>query len=223
MVRKASAVAHPWQEIAPDVSPELPATRADEAPARPFSAPPSREVPDRETFEREYQRGYADGRRAAAEAAELVRRQTRQQVIEEYDQLTLSIGAAMAGFQERLEQDLFRFALAVAERIVRREVMMDNATVIRQVKDAIRRVVGVESIRLRVHPRDEEMIRQHRPAIIASVDSLRDLVVEPDDTMEPGGCIIDSSSGNVDARISTQIQQIETALFGVRPSTQEVS
>jgi flagellar assembly protein FliH len=129
----------------------------------------------------------------------------------------------MTGFQERLERDLFRFALAVAERIVRREVMMDDATILRQVKDAIRRVVGVESIRLRIHPQDEAVVRQHRPGIIASVDSLRDVVVEPDAAVEPGGCIIDSSSGNVDARISTQLQQIETALFGVRPSTQEVS
>jgi len=32
--------------------------------------------------------------------------------------------------------------------------------------------------------------------------------------VERGGCIIESPSGNIDARISTQLAQIDSALFG---------
>ena len=59
---------------------------------------------------------------------------------------------------ENLERDAYQFALAVAARIIKREVTLDNDTILRQIKGAIRRVVGVETIKLRVHPADEELL-----------------------------------------------------------------
>jgi flagellar assembly protein FliH len=86
--------------------------------------------------------------------------------------------------------------------------------VIRQVRDALRRVVGVESVILRVHPDDEPAVREHRQPLLTGVDSLREFVVEADEKIERGGCIIESPSGTIDARLSTQLRQVETAVFG---------
>jgi flagellar biosynthesis/type III secretory pathway protein FliH len=38
--------------------------------------------------------------------------------------------------------------------------------------------------------------------------------VEPDESIEPGSCIVECASGNVDARWATQLRQVEAALFG---------
>jgi len=129
------------------------------------------------------------------------------------------IGALMEGiaqqvraFTAALEHDAYAFALAVAGRIVKREVLLDDEVVIRQVREALRRIVGVETVRVRVHPDDEALIRSHRTALLALSDATRDVVIEPDATIERGGCVLESASGNVDARIATQLRQVEHAL-----------
>ena len=120
-----------------------------------------------------------------------------------------------------LEQDAYRFALAVAERIVKREITLDESVVMRQIRDAIRRIIGVETITVRVHPDDETLVRSHRPALLSSSDSVREIIIEGDDTVERGGCILESATGNVDARIGSQLRQIESALFGTQVPPQE--
>lgn len=166
----------------------------------------------------EYQHGVTVGRE---EAMRELRAEHDRAMIEEQhriDTLMISLQEQVTALKTRLEQDAFRFALAVAERIVKREVALDSDVTVRQIREAIQRVVGVESVKLRVHPLDEEILRKNRAHVLQGADSIRDLVIEPDEKIERGGCIIESAAGNVDARLATQLKQIESALFGTAPN-----
>jgi flagellar assembly protein FliH len=168
-----------------------------------------------------YRQGRAEGREAAEAEFKLVLADCRVQTDERIGALLGAMGEQLRQLGENLERDAYQFALAVAARIIKREVAMDNDTILRQIKGAIRRVVGVETIKLRVHPADEEIVREHRGVFLSSAGSIRDLVIEVDDSLEPGGCIIESTAGNVDARISTQINQVAAALFDQAPPLEE--
>lgn len=116
-------------------------------------------------------------------------------------------------YHQSLEQSAMRFGLAVAEIIVKREVSIDKELVLQQVREALKRVVGVERIKLRVNPQDEAIVKGNRSVVTEDSDSVRDIMIEIDETIEPGGCILESDSGNVDARLSTQLKKIEESLF----------
>ena len=168
-----------------------------------------------------YARGLAEGQRRAEAEFQAALEGLRAEEDQRIAALTGGISEQMKALQGRVENDAYRFALAVAERIIRHEIVLTDDVVIAQIKDAMQRIVGVESIKLRVHPTDEPVVSAHRATFLASLGNLRDLVIEADESMERGGCIIESASGNVDARISTQLRQIETALFGARQSAGE--
>ncbi len=102
----------------------------------------------------------------------------------------------------------------MAGKILKREVTLENQVVLGQVHDALRRLTGVESVKLRVSPRDEALVRQERALLMTSSESVRELIIESDEKIEPGGCMLETASGTVDARLSTQLEQIEAALFG---------
>jgi len=183
-------------------------------------------IPVAETdIEERVAQAYRQGRAEAREAAEAEFKQVladcRVQSDERIGALLGAMGGQLRVLGENLERDAYQFALAVAGRIIKREVALDNDTILRQIKGAIRRVVGVETIKLRVHPADEEIVREHRGVFLSSAGSVRDLVIEVDDSLEPGGCIIESTAGNVDARISTQINQVAAALFDQAPPLEE--
>ena len=216
------------------VTPSRPSRVVVEGPPVPKARPaetgdgwlPSAPIPIGETDHEErilqaYQQGRAEGREAADAEFKQVLADCRVQTDERIGALLGAMGEQLRQLGETLERDAYQFALAVAARIIKREVTIDNDTIVRQIKGAIRRVVGVETIKLRVHPADEEIVREHRATFISSAGSIRDLVIEVDDSLEPGGCIIESTAGNVDARISTQINQVATALFDQAPSLEE--
>jgi flagellar assembly protein FliH len=170
-----------------------------------------------EAYERGRLQGIAEavGARSAGEEAE--RLATSERIATLLERIAHQTSQYMCG----LEQEAYRFALAVAERIVKREITLDDSVVMRQVRDAIHRIIGVETITIRVHPDDETLVRSHRPALLSSSDSVREISVEGDDTVERGGCILASATGNVDARIGSQLRQIESALFGIQIPPQE--
>ena len=172
-------------------------------------------------LERAYAQGRAEGR-AEAEA-EMQERLAiaRTEADERIGALMEGIARQVRVFTTTLEHDAYAFSLAVAARIVKREISLDGEAVVRQVREALRRIVGVETIKLRIHPDDEVLIRSHRTTLMASSDALREVVIEPDAAIERGGCIIESTSGNVDARIATQLRQIENALYAGDLALQE--
>jgi flagellar assembly protein FliH len=161
----------------------------------------------------EFQRGVADGRKKAEES---VKARVTEGIQAEHQRVEKLFGHAAeqwSGFFVSSEEAIVKFAFGVAERIVRKQITLDRAIVVEQIKEGIGRVLGVESVKIRVHPEDLPLVRQQKGSIQSSGDALRDIVVDVDETLEPGDCIIESDMGNIDARISTQLKQIENALF----------
>ncbi len=161
-----------------------------------------------------FRRGFRDGEEKGRNAGEAASAEQLAATRNEVGEFVETLRNEFAKLITRLEQESFRFAVAVAGRIVKHEVTIDDEVVVRQIQEGIRRVVGVESLKLRVNPRDEAMVRTNKSFITANAESVRDIVIEVDDKIEPGGCILETSSGTVDARIFTQLEQIEAALFG---------
>lgn len=177
---------------------------------------------DEETLARvaneQFQRGLKEGeRRGLDQVRDAVERALTQErdgrkndAVARLDHLTESLSRQLQQLQVKAEEAVVKLALSIAEQIVKREVRLDNAIIIQQIREALHRIVGVEHVKVRVHPDDEAMIRAHRTAVMTGSDTLRDLVIEADPSIDPGGCIVESDSGNVDARLSTQMKKIES-------------
>ena len=165
-------------------------------------------------LEVEYRRGFEEGKRIAAQSAQEALKRQMEEDQQTVARIDASVREQLGQVRERLEREAYHFALAVAARVVRHEVAIDSDVVIRLIQEALRRVAGVESVRLRVNPNDEALVRTRRPDLLNATDTVRDLVIESDEKVERGGCILETASGTVDARTSTQLEQIESALFG---------
>lgn len=147
---------------------------------------------------------------------ERIREEVQRARAEERERVELFLASLEEEFhrlKERFEENVIKCALAVAERIVKREITRDQEFVLTQVREALKRVVGVSRIQLRVHPSDEVLLQIRRAGLMEASDTLREIAIEADETIEPGGCIIESESGSVDAQLSTQLKQIEEALL----------
>lgn len=110
------------------------------------------------------------------------------------------------------ESEILRLALKAAEQIIRSEVSLHRDVCLNIVSDAISRVSDREQVLIRVNKEDAEYIKRYKDKLAGIVDGVKSFSVLEDSQIEPGGCIIETNLGYVDARISTKIHSIEEAL-----------
>jgi type III secretion system HrpE/YscL family protein len=113
--------------------------------------------------------------------------------------------------------DLKRVAVRAAERILGRQLDLDPDAVIDICRSALGAVRRARAVLLRVHPEDLARVSAARPRLASALARPgADVAVElrPDATVSRGGCLVETESGIVDARLETQLAAIERALLG---------
>jgi len=114
------------------------------------------------------------------------------------------------------EGEVLRLALKVSEQIIKSEVSLHRDVSLNIVSDAISRVSDREQVIIKVNREDLENIKKYKDRIGSIVDGIKSLSIVEDSVVEPGGCVIETNLGYVDARISTKIAAIEEAFRKVK-------
>jgi len=144
--------------------------------------------------------GEAAGRsRAAAEFQPVVERLAR--VMDELANLRCRL-------RKEAEADLIKLALAIARRVLRRELAIDAEALHGLVLAALEKLQVQEISRVKVHPSQVGVVT----ACLAKVVSGAGVEVIPDSSREPGAVIFETSRGNLDVSVESQLQEIERGL-----------
>lgn len=167
---------------------------------------PSLTAQRREAIEREaYAEGYAKGTKAAeiegARRLEALRARLTATIAD--------VSNLRPGLMRRAERELVRLAISIAERIVRREIEADPELLLVMARVAIDRLGERAAAVVHLHPDDYAGLTRGQDARIASLD----LVADP--AVPPGGCLIASAAGEIDAGIDAQIRELSRELLGV--------
>jgi flagellar assembly protein FliH len=146
--------------------------------------------------------GEALGRqKAAAEVEPVIQRLARS--IED-------IGSLRARLRREAEADLVRLALAIARRVLRRELAVDPEALRGLALAALEKLQAGEIRRVRTHP-------SHVAAIQGCLrqSSGAPIEVVADAGRPPGNVLFETTRGDLDASVETQLSEIERGLADV--------
>jgi len=162
----------------------------------------------RDQAEQRVQEAYSEGLRRGVEAG-------RQQFEEAVAQAASALEAsaeAMRGAREQflvsLEPQVVELALEIARRILQREARTDRDLVTTTVRNALRHLADREQMLIRVNPADLEGLRAQKVRLLEDFEDVREIMVQADEAISPGGCIVESRLMQVDARIEAQLDTI---------------
>jgi flagellar assembly protein FliH len=147
-----------------------------------------------------FQRGFSEGRTVghSQAAAEL------QPVM---DRLTRSL-SDLASIRNRVrkaaESDLLKLAIAVARRVLHRELTLDPGSIEGLIRVALEKLESRDLCRVRVHPDQEPVIRT-----LLGRFSAASVELIPDPTLQCGDVMFETSHGTLDGSIEAQLQEIE--------------
>jgi flagellar assembly protein FliH len=160
-----------------------------------------------------YAKGYAAGRdegyeEGKAEAKRLVER------------LHIIISKAIDKRNEILaesETQVINLVLLIVKKVIK--VISENQknVVINNVVQALRKLKSRGDVVIRVNLADLELTTEHVKDFMGMVEHLKSITVLEDSTVDRGGCVIETDFGQIDARISSQLHEIEEKILEMMP------
>lgn len=155
----------------------------------------------RERIEREaYERGFSEGRSITKAQAEA----ELQPVLERLGRSLVELSSLRPRMRREAERDLVKLAIAVARRILHRELTLDPESIEGLIKVALEKLETRELCRVRVHPDQEEPIR----SLLERFSNARTVEVLPDKTLNPGDVLLETAHGTIDASVDAQLNEI---------------
>lgn len=115
------------------------------------------------------------------------------------------------------EQQIIGLVLLIAKKVIK--VISENQknVVINNVIQALRKLKSRGEVAIRVNLADLELTTQHKKDFVEMVEGVKSIKILEDSTVDRGGCIIDTDFGSIDARISSQLNEIEDKILELMP------
>lgn len=118
---------------------------------------------------------------------------------------------------ESTEKQLVDLVMLIARKVVKVISEAERKVVIENIKEALKKVRGETEITIRVNTEDLDLTTKNKKRFISLMENLEQIIVEEDSRVDPGGCIIETSFGDIDARISTQLNVLEEKIRELVP------
>jgi len=154
----------------------------------------------REAYEEGLKRGMAAGQAAFEESI--------AEVAEAVQSVAAQLEEIREGFLNALEPQVLDLAKAIAGRVLLHTVEETPALIQQSVRRALTELADHQQVTARLNPNDLEALREHKVTLLDEFPGIGSLHLEPDETITPGGCVVDSDLAQVDARWETLLTHV---------------
>lgn len=155
-----------------------------------------------------FRKGYMKGEQDAAQAGEKARREFQEaagKILQEIEEIKENIYRDMEG-------ELAELAVAIAEKLVARQLDIKPETVLDIVKAACIQARDCEQVILYVPAEQMDLIKPVQEEIGAILYKTEHFAIIADPDIRSGGCRIETEKGYIDARRETMMEQL-TVIF----------
>ena len=156
-------------------------------------------------FDKGHQEGYEKG---AAEVDRLIDRMHTilEQVMKRREEILADT-----------ESQIVELVILMARKVIK--ILSENQknVVMANTMAALKKVKTRGEVTLRVNLEDVKLTTANAQEFINHVENVQGITVLEDSTVERGGCIVETDFGAIDARISSQLQELENKILEVSP------
>ncbi len=156
-------------------------------------------------YERGHKAGYEDGK---AEADRLVDRMHKmlEAVMQRRDEIL-----------KETETQIVELVILMSRKVIKIISENQKNVIMANVLAALKKVRTRGEVTLRVNLEDVKLTSEHTAEFIKHVEKVQGITVMEDSSVEKGGCIVETDFGAIDARISSQLTELENKIIEVSP------
>ena len=149
-----------------------------------------------------YAAGHEEGQKAAAGSL--------APVIQALQSAVAAMAANEAQLTAQAEKAVVELSLAIADKVIPQTIGELPEALLTVVNQALSKVLAGTRLNLRVNPDDLDRLKANQSELaLPAIDPAR-LTWSADPAVGPGGCIVETDFGDIDARIEHQLTIIES-------------
>lgn len=158
-----------------------------------------------------------DGFRSGHEEGYREGNQEAQRLVERIHKMIEAVQAKRQEILDGTEQQIVNLVILMAHKVVK--IMSENqkSVIMSNVVQALKKVKGSGDVTLRVNLSDVKLTTEHINDFIHQVENIKNIFVVEDSSVDKGGCIVETDFGAIDARISSQLSELETQILNISP------
>ncbi|MBN2619075.1 MAG: flagellar assembly protein FliH [Spirochaetales bacterium] len=115
------------------------------------------------------------------------------------------------------ENQMVELVLLISKKVVKVISEEQKNVVLSNVVQALRKMKSRGEVEIKVNLADVQLTTDHIKDFMEMIESVSAITVLEDSTIEKGGCIIETNLGRIDARISSQLREIEDRIRDLMP------
>jgi flagellar assembly protein FliH len=119
------------------------------------------------------------------------------------------VGAIGSDLEASVEHELVELAIQIAKKVVAREVTIDREVALTLVKVSLAKLHNRSIAEIHLNPEDYSFVKNH----LDKLDFRGKIDLVEDKSISIGGCLIHTETGDIDARIESQFDEISHGLL----------
>lgn len=166
-----------------------------------------------ELKENAFQKGYEDGKNAGYSEGQ----NELNRLIERVHKIVESVMNRREEILRDTEQQIVDLVILMTRKIVK--VISDNqkGVVLSNVLAALKKVKTRCNVTIKVNIEDLKLTSEHINDFIKRVEAVQSITVVEDSSVDKGGCVVETDFGAIDARIASQLGELENKILEISP------
>jgi|GEM_PF-3507776 len=107
------------------------------------------------------------------------------------------------------EKAAVKLSLSIAEKILHAEIKKNDNSIIKIIQESFKKIMNNETVKIKINPYDLSYIQSAESLEIDNILAKSSVNFEADSEISRGGCVLETDSGEIDARIESQLMVIE--------------
>ncbi|WP_031518085.1 FliH/SctL family protein [Desulfofalx alkaliphila] len=151
------------------------------------------------------QQGYQEGMEKAYAEGDEIRRQARQ-VLEQAEEVRRQTLEAM-------EQEIISLAVDIAEKFISTQLRLEREIIVETARESIKLVKDRRQITIYVNPQEIDIYLAAKEQLQQMLGEEAKLNIIADAEIKPGGCLVNTEQGIVDATADSRWQSVLKAIY----------
>jgi len=166
-----------------------------------------------ERVEQAYQKGFAAGKTEGLREGEYAGFEQGSQktgpLVSSIKEALIQLDRIREETYRHIEKEVVELALAIAQKVICREISTNQETVLCVAKAALAKVDNPGKIKIKMNPSDLQFINATRHQMSNPILDIDNVTFEAEESIQSGGCVVETDLGEIDARIERQLQAVE--------------
>lgn len=154
-------------------------------------------------------------KKEAAEETEKAKQEAIAQGFQEglvsFDKHLFALDQELKDLRIEIQKKILPLSLSAARKIIGEELKLHPDRIVDIVLNSLKPVTQHKKIMIYVNKADLAALEEQRPKIKEIFEHLQSLSLEERDDIEPGGCMIETEAGIINAQLENQWRALESA------------